>query len=56
MNFCFIIIIQNNNNINIKFYLKTIMQIYIKFAFEFNLDFYIWLLSKLILLLSVLFR
>lgn len=31
------------------------MQIYIKIAINFNLDFYIWLLFKLILKLSTLF-
>ena len=48
INSCFIVIIQRDDNNNIKFYLQDIMQAYVKIASNFYLDFYIRLLSKLI--------
>lgn len=48
-------IIQNNNNNNITFYLWDITQAYIEIALDLNPNFYIQLLSKLILQLNISF-
>ena len=45
---CLATIIWDNDNCNIRFYLRDIIQAYIEIALDLNLDFYIQLLSKLI--------
>ena len=52
---CLTAIIQNNDNDNIRFYLRDITQAYIKIAWDFNPNFYIRPLSKTISQLSASF-
>ena len=56
ISFCLAAIIENNNNDIIRFYLRDIIQAYIKIASDLNLDFYIQLLFKLISQLSASFN
>ena len=49
---CPIAIIQDNDNDNIRFYLRNIIQVYIKITLDLNSNFYIQLFSKLILQLN----
>ena len=52
---CLAIIMQDNDNNNIRFYLRDITQVYIEIASDLNLDFYIRPLFELILQLSASF-
>lgn len=56
ISFCFVAIIWNNDNNNIKFYLGDITQIYIEIALDFNLNFIIQILSKIISQLNSFFN
>ena len=56
ISYCFAIIIQNNNNDNIKFYLQDIIKVYIEIILYFNPNFYIWPFFKLLSQLSISFN